>query len=134
MLEKTDCGVKCRGELVIAWFGNVEINLNHEQAIRIANTLREAGRDIKRATGDPSRRWHVAATLKAKTETVQQGDKVRSWRVDLFGSKVSFTFNEITIDLGAEEAITLGNWLRIRGKEAAQNTQDFRHWTEIISA
>lgn len=112
----------------------MHVYFEHETAVRISAELRNTGRAVKAVHEDKTTRWQVVGTLTNASKTIRHGEQVKSWIVEPKGMNVRFKFNHIDIELGYLGAIELGDWLRIRGKEAARNSQDFRHWTQIANA
>lgn len=55
--------VSSEGVLVVLKFGNVEIKLDHETAIKLSTWLRVRGKEAKRRAGDTSRHWTVIGVL-----------------------------------------------------------------------
>lgn len=55
--------VESIGELVVMTFGNVEIKLKYEAALRFAQMVRVQAKVSKRRSGDTARHWSVVGNL-----------------------------------------------------------------------
>ena len=140
ILTKQTCAVSTSGEIVVVMLGNVRFNLEHETAVAIATDLRMIAKEVKAARADIQRGWncqgilHDANARPPVTNIDGRVEKLKNYEVSSDGQVVILRIGGIAINISYQDALTIAGWLRIRGKEAARNAGDNRHWAKIASA
>ena len=137
ILQSTRCHVRASGEIVIATFGDLSFNLDHETAIGIAVDLRMLARRLKYVAEDASRKFTVQGTLHdahaRKPDTLIEGRVAKRFDYDVTaeGKVLKLRLQRTTIKIGYAEALKLAGWFRLAGKNARNTAGDNRHWTRI---
>lgn len=133
-----DCSVAVSGEIVVATFGNVRFNLDHETALGIATDLRMVARAVKTAHDDRSRTWRVHGMLHdanaRKPATLIDGGVAKrgNYEVTSDGFVVSLRIERTAIGMGYADALKLAGWFRINAKAASNIAGDSRHWSDVV--
>lgn len=139
LLTSTPCGVQASGEIVVATFGGLTFNLDHETAISIAVDMRMLARRVKYVADDASRKWSVQGTMhdaNARTpDTIIVGAVAKPFDYDVTadGTVIKLRLQRTTVGIGYDEALKLAGWFRVAGKAARNNAGDTRHWAAIRS-
>ena len=137
LLKSTACEVRASGEIVVATFGDLSFNLDHETAIGIAVDMRMMARRVKYIADDASRKFTVSGTMhdaNAKTpDTVIIGRVAKRYDYDVTvdGQVVKLRLGKTTVGIGYGQALMLAGWFRMAGKLARNHAGDARHWTDI---
>ena len=93
---------------------------NHERGIRMLGVLHDA------AAEKPRRKRFI--------ERMPELLKPHGVDVSTEGQLVVLKVKRTTAKLPYPEALTLAQWIRVRGKEAKRNAGEPRHWSEIARA
>ena len=137
LLKSTACEVRASGEIVVATFGDLSFNLDHETAIGIAVDMRMMARRVKYVSDDASRKFTVSGTMhdaNAKvpdTIIIGRVAKRYDYNVTAEGQVIKLRLGKTTVGIGYGQALVLAGWFRMAGKLARNHAGDERHWTVI---
>jgi hypothetical protein len=143
ILTQQKVEVDCIGELVVLSVGNVERSMEFHTAIRVAAEMREAARLIKRQCNDQSRRYRTAGSLHDASaprlpvskfnRTLPERVKDKDIDAGTDGFQVVLRVQNTYMAMPYDAALTISQWIRVRGKEARNHAGEAAHWSQFAT-
>lgn len=146
VLQRMPVDVRADGEHVLVTFGNASWRFGFETAFMLSWEMRKVAKACKRAAGDTSHHYRLLGTLRdanAKEQRPLTPGKVFPVNrpvlgmdrvsVQAHGTLVHVKFGADRADIPYKAAQVIGQWIRVRAKEAKARAGDGkRHWSKII--
>lgn len=63
VMRQENVSVESEGELVVMRFGNSELKMHYEDALKFSQWIRVRAKEAKRRAGDVSRHWSAIAII-----------------------------------------------------------------------
>lgn len=133
--------VSTAGELVVFEIGDQAFTLEFETALRVAGQMLLTSQAARRAAGVHGTNLRVGGLLSddAEPSTYKQGrfEKLpplvakNQASCIPFGRGVRLKLGSSSMDMGWEAGLTISQWLRIRGKQARNNSGEKANWSKI---
>lgn len=148
LLQRMQVVVQSKGEHVILVMGSSSWTLHYETAFALSWQMRAAARVAKRLAGDLSRYTRVLGTLHDAEKGPDAGqpftpgkvypvnrDVLKLARIGVHheGQLVAVKLGGATAKIPYQAAQVIGQWLRLRAKEAKRRAGDARHWSRIAA-
>lgn len=139
MLQQKLVDVSCRGELVILAIGNIVHSVEFDMALRMSAAMLASARIAKAAAGDLARKRRCGGTLtdasaeKSPPPRFGQELPARLKGFDVYpsGTIVNLQLGSNVFGIPYDAALTISQWLRLRGKEARNTAGERGHWSVI---
>lgn len=142
LLQQTSIEVAAVGELVVLSLGNLAYSMEFDLALQVAADMTAAARDVKKSTGDKSRRYRVAGSMHDATPDKQVLTRFhtklperiarKDIGVRLKGAMVVLRLYKTEADIPYEAALSISQWLRVRAKEARNEAGEEAHWSDLV--
>ena len=143
LLKQNFYGAACRGTLVVLTMGDQRYSLEFDLALKLSAAIRQHARIAKLCSGNHERGIRALGVLHDATaakprrkrfvERMPELLKPHGLDVGSEGQLVVLRVKRTTAKLPYPEALTLAQWIRVRGKEAKQNAGEPRHWSEVAN-
>lgn len=143
LLQQNHFAVECRGMLVLLSMGDQRYSLEFDLALKLAAAIRQHAHIAKLCSGNHERGIRMLGVLHDATaekprhrrfvERMPELLKPHGLDVGTEGQLVVLKVKRTTAKLPYPQALTLAQWIRVRGKEAKRNAGEPRHWSEIAN-
>lgn len=150
VLQRMAVEVRSEGEHVIFVVGSNRWTLHYTSAILLAFWMRQRAKEAKAFSGDDSRAFRCLGVLHDANRGPDADQPFTPGRVypvarDVLarekikvaaeGSLVKVTMGATDLRLPYAAALTIAQWIRLRGKESKRRAGDvIRHWSDIPAA
>ena len=141
LLQPQAFELSCRGTLVLLTMGDQHFSLAFDLALKLSAAIRQHAHIAKLCSGNHERGirmfgvLHDATAFKPRRrrflERMPELLRPHGLDVGTEGQLVVLKVRRTTAKLPYPQALTLAQWIRVRGKEAKRNAGEHGHWSEI---